>query len=610
MKPRKLKIAFCHFPYGGNGGCSSEAPNVRHWKEATIPKLLSDERIEGWISKDFSDTPITMTRNEAVLWARAQQADIVVMIDSDMWPDPYVGLEPDAKPFWDSSFDFLYENWERGPRGVASPYCGPPPHENVYCFRWAKISNSDANDQFKLDMYGREEASLLTGMIELGAGPTGLIMLDMRLFDLIDPAAVEGLTRESTHAGFFHYEYPDVYHARKASTEDVTCLRELSQAGIVELGYNPIFCNWDAWSIHWKPYPVGKPMLLTTDRVSEKLRAAIRRNTAKGLKQGNIDYTKGLGIDSKIAEAAAEASTVEVEAVGSEKPGTYVVTNAITGQQMVVEEEPAAESVPASLMQEREVAGCKVTSLYFNTSLADLATLTYLVGELAKGYKRPLKIAELGSWVGESAVAMHQGLGPYGGAVYCVDTWLGAPNDATSSFIEKFGNDIVRATFRANTRDLPNIVPVPGRSDAANVLRGIPDGSLDFLFIDAGHSKEEVQLDLCNWLPKMSPTGIICGHDYLSEDEELVEQYNKFPGVREAVHECFDPSLVSHPRGTRLWVVRMKDTKSKPPTPTRPKPAKVARQTLQRERATTMAKKKAAPKKAAKKSAKKKASKK
>lgn len=54
------------------------------------------------------------------------------------------------------------------------------------------------------------------------------------------------------------------------------------------------------------------------------------------------------------------------------------------------------------------------------------------------------------------------------------------------------------------------------------------DGSVDILFVDAGHSYEAVKQDIEAWLPKMKPNGIMAGHDY-----------NSWVGVKKAVDEKF-----------------------------------------------------------------------
>ena len=274
MKPRKLKLFFGFFPYGGVGSSSLECPTVRNWFCNTVLKARNDERIESLLDKDFSDTPITATRNEAVMAAQAVSADVLILIDSDMKPDCELGNDPLAKPFWESSFDFLYRHYEQGPVVVGAPYCGPPPFSNVYAFRWANRRNDYPADM-RLEAFTREEASARSGIEEVAALPTGLIMYDMRAFDLI------------SHP-YFEYEWegdgPPCLHcgcpkpgprARKASTEDIVNTRDISQAGIIKLGYNPVHINWDSWAGHWKPDLVRKPQILTADMVGRRLSEAV-----------------------------------------------------------------------------------------------------------------------------------------------------------------------------------------------------------------------------------------------------------------------------------------------------------------------------------------------
>jgi hypothetical protein len=68
-----------------------------------------------------------------------------------------------------------------------------------------------------------------------------------------------------------------------------------------------------------------------------------------------------------------------------------------------------------------------------------------------------------------------------------------------------------------------------------NVLSGmswdmaahVPDQSLDFFFIDAGHGYKSVIRDLVAWVPKLRPDGWFIGHDI------------NFPAVNQAVVDHF-----------------------------------------------------------------------
>jgi hypothetical protein len=281
-KPIKpLRVMFAFFPYGGNGGVSSECPTVRHWYGKVCVETFTDPRVE-FRTADFSDTPITMTRNLAIEVARQEGCDIIVMCDSDMAPDLYVldtGPVGGAKPFWSSTFDYMYCHYHLGPVCVGAPYCGPPRHptvggmSSVYVFQWQSLDDAE-DSPCALKMYTREHAARLTGISPVAAIATGLIAFDMRLFDLLPKP-------------YFDYEWMgDVRRSdgliepgprsRKASTEDVFCTRDLSLIGSEKLGYNPVLCNWDAWAGHWKPWCIGKPRVIHAEEVSWKYMQAAR----------------------------------------------------------------------------------------------------------------------------------------------------------------------------------------------------------------------------------------------------------------------------------------------------------------------------------------------
>lgn len=42
----------------------------------------------------------------------------------------------------------------------------------------------------------------------------------------------------------------------------------------------------------------------------------------------------------------------------------------------------------------------------------------------------------------------------------------------------------------------------------------VPDGWLDFVFLDGDHRREAVAADIRAWLPKVRKEGLICGHDF------------------------------------------------------------------------------------------------
>ncbi len=284
MTPAKLNVFFAFFPYGGNGSTSSEHPNIRNWFAKTIHKCKGDPRIGELMSRDFSDTPITMTRNQSVIVARNLGADVLVMVDSDQQLDLYSGIQDGAKDFFPSSFDFLYERKQKGlVTTIGAPYCGPPPEECVYIFKWCNKETGHPNVDHSLAMYSREEGAVMAGVQPCAALPTGCIMFDMEMFNITDPKleyqallakyANPKIARALTNP-WFYYEWKDIYAGEKVSTEDVTVSRDMVLCAYAKLGYNSLFCNWDAWAGHWKPKCVGKPVLLTSEAINDKYREA------------------------------------------------------------------------------------------------------------------------------------------------------------------------------------------------------------------------------------------------------------------------------------------------------------------------------------------------
>lgn len=261
-----FNIMFARFPF-----LRCDDPDVTDWTVETVVKCKLDPRVSSIAHVAINDTPITMGRNRAVECAKAAKCDFLVMIDNDMKPDAYLAsntnrLDTDtsAKPFWDSSWDFMLRRYENGPCMVGAPYCGPPPHENVYVFRWATYQTDHPNADLRIEQYTREEAVIRSGFEEVACLPTGLVILDMRMFD--NPLVVPP---------YFTYEYTDKFEHKKASTEDCVFTRDLNMANI------PLYVNWDSWAGHWKRKCVGKPKPIFREQVHKKFVDAVTKGLSR-----------------------------------------------------------------------------------------------------------------------------------------------------------------------------------------------------------------------------------------------------------------------------------------------------------------------------------------
>lgn len=477
MVPKKLNVMIARYPYAGNGGYASEIPDIGDWLVEIVMEMKEDPRVGEVIPWRKADTPISMVRNESVKVAKQCGADLLLMIDSDNVPDYELKRgDKTAKPFWKTAFDFLYNHYEKGPAVIAAPYCGPPPHENVYVFHITNRESEHANADFEVAQYSRFEAANRTGIEQVAALPTGLILFDMRAFDILPPP-------------WFYYEFTDRLETNKASTEDVTATRDMMFHVHLERGYLPLYVAWDCWAGHVKPKIVGKPQIITADQVSNKLVEAAQRN------QNSKERT--LIVDSLDKFLAKGAKMYQ-----SEKKVAQTVKDGDESWQT------------PTWMLER----------FGYTPQCDLRSLRRLVQDAATRLGREPFVVELGTYIGQSTKAMADA-----GAIVCsIDNLEGNPHDSTYVQYALSGKDGIESVRRENLGDLlgSKVILVVGDSTAVGRDWHKP---IDMLYVDADHDYAPTKANIEAWLPHVREGGIIAGHDYDPQ----------FPGTIKAVNEMF-----------------------------------------------------------------------
>lgn len=289
MKKAQVSVYVALFAYGGNGGVASLIPEIAIWLAKIWHQMRTDERIDKTWVKVYADTPITMTRNRALRDAKQIGADLILMIDSDNEPDAYLGYDPEAKPFWDTAFDFTYERLLKGmPTAIGAPYCGPPPNpvpkpgiidggEVPYLFEWTNNESDSPDCRFEIALLTRLEATRLKGIFPVAALPTGVYLSTLSCY--------EPLPRP-----IFKYEF-NADHSEKYSTEDVVATRDVSLYWKMTKGWDVIFAACDSWALHHKPKKVGKPKIVMLESIAEELRTAILTDRS-GLEEVRyIDHT-------------------------------------------------------------------------------------------------------------------------------------------------------------------------------------------------------------------------------------------------------------------------------------------------------------------------------
>ena len=167
-----------------------------------------------------------------------------------------------------------------------------------------------------------------------------------------------------------------------------------------------------------------------------------------------------------------------------------------------------------------------------------------------------IRVAEVGSWVGESLAAIRAGIahtvrliphnvlhGPVQVNLMAVDTFQGNPSDHTSAIAHRYGRHVLDL-WHHNTCQLMEDHPdqpsglveydihiyTAASVDVATSLLSDEDGAvpLDLVFIDAEHTAEAVTQDIHAWWPLLRPGGYLMGHDYC----------DVFPGLVQAVDQA------------------------------------------------------------------------
>lgn len=121
---------------------------------------------------------------------------------------------------------------------------------------------------------------------------------------------------------------------------------------------------------------------------------------------------------------------------------------------------------------------------------------------------------EVGVWKGEFAEEVLRECRSIE-CYYMVDPWANLPdwnkpfNIATELFDEIYDEAVRKTRFAAD-----RIVILRGRTK--EVIDQIPDGSLDFAYIDGDHTLRGITIDLIRVLPKIKDGGFIGGDDFIA----------------------------------------------------------------------------------------------
>ena len=161
----------------------------------------------------------------------------------------------------------------------------------------------------------------------------------------------------------------------------------------------------------------------------------------------------------------------------------------------------------------------------------------HLYDEIAETIPDGGQFVEIGTWRGKSLAYMLDALKQREKqvAVWGVDHYEGSPEALNLQQMARLHD--IHAECQANLSRLEYPFRLI-KSRSVPAAEQFADGSLDAVFIDGGHSYEDVSADLKAWAPKVKPGGILAGHDLqmsgvMQAVQELVPGAEPFPRPEE-----------------------------------------------------------------------------
>jgi hypothetical protein len=132
-----------------------------------------------------------------------------------------------------------------------------------------------------------------------------------------------------------------------------------------------------------------------------------------------------------------------------------------------------------------------------------------LLAQLPKG----AKVAEIGVWEGQFSKKILDICQP--AELHLIDPWLYMPEFGNTGFGRKKNEFLMEEKYRDVVKMFDGDTRVRiHRATSEAALSAMPDGSLDWVYIDGNHNEPFVGNDLALCLAKVKPDGIITGDDF------------------------------------------------------------------------------------------------
>lgn len=93
--------------------------------------------------------------------------------------------------------------------------------------------------------------------------------------------------------------------------------------------------------------------------------------------------------------------------------------------------------------------------------------------------------------------------------LYCVDLW-----ECYTGYRDRKSNREFKDIYQTAQERLGKYKIEMIREFSMDAVKHFPEGSLDFVYIDANHEYPWVTEDIIHWSKRVRPGGIVAGHDY------------------------------------------------------------------------------------------------
>jgi beta-1,4-mannosyl-glycoprotein beta-1,4-N-acetylglucosaminyltransferase len=214
----------------------------------------------------------------------------------------------------------------------------------------------------------------------------------------------------------------------------------------------------------------------------------------------------------------------------------------------ILEERYRGEPKLGELTRDEIINNPKIAKARACDGFMSEAELLWLAEQAAKAKT----VIEIGSWHGRSSRALADNL-PDNGRLFCVDHWAGSAVERNTNHQSAAWNDGDHAflEFSDNLSDhiqSGKVIPVRMSSKNASAWFKKQGIKADLIFIDAGHTYEEVKEDIGLWKDVVFENGILSGHDYNYTD-------GMWAGVTQAVDEAFNLPTIQQ-EDTNIWAIK------------------------------------------------------